>query len=42
MFDKGKPVERRGRKAMDLPSRACVTMTARPPKTDPQGDAGLA
>jgi hypothetical protein len=34
MFDKGKPVERRGRKAMDLQSRVSGTMTARPPKTN--------
>jgi hypothetical protein len=33
LFDKGKPVEKQGRKAMDLPSRTRVTMTARPPKT---------
>jgi hypothetical protein len=33
LFDKGKPVEKQGRKAMDLPSRDPVTMTARLPKT---------
>ena len=31
-FDKGKPVERRGRKAMDLQLRTSVIMTARLPK----------
>jgi hypothetical protein len=33
LFDKGKPVEKQGRKAMDLQSRKHVTTTARPPKT---------
>jgi hypothetical protein len=31
-FDKGKPVERRGRKAMDLPLRISAAMIARLPK----------
>ena len=32
--DTGTPVERRGRKAMDLPSRGSQTRTARLPKMD--------
>jgi hypothetical protein len=33
LFDKGKPVERRGRKAMDLKLRSSTAKIARPPKT---------
>jgi hypothetical protein len=33
LFDKGKPVERRGRKAMDLKLRISTARIARPPKT---------